>query len=174
MAHGSRAWKGPRWLESPRGQRQNLKLNVCKLAASGQGLAGLNRAVFYLRFARLGLRCILQKKPTNDRDGTMPVYRLEPRNGDTLDPNWAASRLLQGCWVLAESEQEARLNVTFATTVATKIEFGTPIKASPWQFSDLTTCVIDKAPGRQPTHGAVIAFSGRKFSIPGAKRGGVD
>jgi hypothetical protein len=50
-------------------------------------------------------------------EARMQVYRLEPKGGDTRDPNWAATTLKFKCWVLADSEDNARQAVMLATGI---------------------------------------------------------
>ena len=47
----------------------------------------------------------------------MQVYRLGPKSGDTSDRNWEATTLNNKCWVLAESEADARQKVALATVL---------------------------------------------------------
>ena len=90
----------------------------------------------------------------------MQVYRLEPKGGDTRDPNWAATTLKFKCWVLADSEDNARQAVMLATGIGARIEPGQPIPTSPWLRRDLTDCIPDKASGHEPPFGVILTLHG--------------
>jgi hypothetical protein len=38
----------------------------------------------------------------------MPIFYLEPKDGVTSDPRWAATSLREGCWIDASTESDAR------------------------------------------------------------------
>jgi hypothetical protein len=54
----------------------------------------------------------------------MQVYRLGPKSGDTSDRNWEATTLNNKCWVLAESEADARQKVALATGIGPRLQRG--------------------------------------------------
>ncbi len=80
----------------------------------------------------------------------MQVYRLGPKSGDTSDRNWEATTLNNKCWVLAESEADARQKVALATGIGPRLQRGATIPKSPWINRELTDCVPDNAAERQP------------------------
>jgi len=90
----------------------------------------------------------------------MPVYYLEPKNGDTSDPSWEACYLREGCWVEAESEAQARLRIEGATLKMRDVIPGRKIVFPPWQQTGLVTCREDKPPRDIPA-GKVLTKSGR-------------
>src|SRR5258707_9778281 len=57
----------------------------------------------------------------------MQVYRLGPKSGDTSDRNWEATTLKNKCWVLAESEANARQKVALATGIGPRLQRGATI-----------------------------------------------
>jgi len=92
----------------------------------------------------------------------MRVYCLEPvKLAD--DHNWAASTHRERCWVLAESEEDARRKVAMATGIATTADH--PIPTSPWKDQRLTTCYEDTSPPREIPAGVVHTESGQMLSI---------
>jgi hypothetical protein len=78
----------------------------------------------------------------------MPIFYLEPKSGNVSAPNWAATSLKEGCWVIAESEADARKRVNLATS-----RLVSPVPAhstrlplhSPWTDRELTDCRPDNA-----------------------------
>jgi hypothetical protein len=94
----------------------------------------------------------------------MQVYRLEPKSGDTSDRNWEATRLHNKCWVLAESEADARQKVALATGTGPRLERGPTFPKSPWINRELTECVPDNAAERQPPPGFILAAN-RKIPV---------
>jgi hypothetical protein len=94
----------------------------------------------------------------------MQIYRLEPK-GDTSDRNWTATTLKEKCWVLADSSNAARQIVAFSTGIGSHFDAGAePIPSSPWLDGNLTNCVPDNAPEREPRHGFIVTAS-RKIPI---------
>src|SRR5258705_12938050 len=75
----------------------------------------------------------------------MQVYRLGPKSGDTSDRNWEATTLNNKCWVLAESEADARQKVALATGIGPRLQRGATIPKSPWINRQLTDCVPDNS-----------------------------
>jgi hypothetical protein len=90
----------------------------------------------------------------------MPIYFLEPRDGNTSDPSWAASYLKEGCWVVSGSEKSARRKVEGATLKA--VEFSRP--NSPWLDWRFTTCRIDRPPHDIPTD-QIVMKNGKVFNV---------
>ena len=86
----------------------------------------------------------------------MRFYRLKPKNNDTSHRNWAATTLKDECWVLAESEADARQKVGLATGILTRIEPGQPNRTNPWMTGSLTDCMPDNTPGREPPPGIIL------------------
>ena len=95
-------------------------------------------------------------------EDAMPVYCLEPvKLAD--DHNWAASTHRERCWVVAESEEDARRKIERATKIATTAHH--PIPTSPWKDQRLTTCHEDNNPPRKIPAGVVCIESGQMLSI---------
>jgi hypothetical protein len=95
----------------------------------------------------------------------MPIFYLEPKDGDTSDHNWQASYLREGCWVEAETEAAARLRVTGATLKMVDAKFGHPMRASsPWEQTALTTCRPDK-PSKDVPPGKIMTKSGKILDV---------
>jgi hypothetical protein len=90
----------------------------------------------------------------------MPIFYLEPRNGDVSDPSWAASNLKEGCWVEAETEAQARLRVEGATLKMLEIKPGRKLIFPPWQQARLTDCRLDDPPQKLPA-GKIVTKSGK-------------
>src|SRR5262245_8912070 len=94
---------------------------------------GAERAHFQRQCAR---------PPTDGgREIGVQVYRLGPKSGDTSDRNWEATTLNNKCWVLAESEADARQKVALATGSGPRLQRGATIPKSPWINRELTDCV---------------------------------
>jgi hypothetical protein len=95
----------------------------------------------------------------------MPTFRLSPVAGTENDPAWEASTLKpQECWVSAEDESRARLELYKATFKMVKANPGQrKITKSPWLTRALTQCIPDKATFIPP--GMLIAANGRKIDI---------
>jgi hypothetical protein len=102
------------------------------------------------------------------KGGSMQVYRLGPKSGNTSDRNWEATTLKDECWVFAESEADAREKVALATGMGARFQPGATIPQSPWMNRDLTDCVPDNAPGRQPPSGFILTAS-RKIPFRGQR-----
>ncbi len=93
----------------------------------------------------------------------MPIFYLEPRDGDTSHPRWAATTLKEGCWVLAQSEEDARMLVQQATLKMVDFKPGEPILYSPWMDGRLTECHPD-APHLDIREGIILTVSGKTIS----------
>lgn len=93
-------------------------------------------------------------------DAAMRVYRLEP-NKDTSDCDWDATILKGECWVLADSEQQARKRVAFATNAGTRVEQCRPLRMNPWWNKE-------HSPGRDVPPGVVLAAD-CILTIPGGR-----
>jgi hypothetical protein len=89
----------------------------------------------------------------------MQVYRLEPKNGDTTHRNWDTTQLKERCWVLAESEVDARLKVALITGIAVRLPRNERFPISPWINRDLTECVPDNTSGHEVPKGFIITAS---------------
>jgi hypothetical protein len=91
----------------------------------------------------------------------MPVFYLEPKNGDTTDPSWEASYLKEGCWTEAATEQLARRQVEGATLKVLSRKPHEPMNIfPPWTQPRLTDCRPDKPPRDIPV-GKVLTKSGK-------------
>jgi hypothetical protein len=95
----------------------------------------------------------------------MPTFYLEPRKGDTTDPSWEASSLMEGCWTEADSEELARRQVEQATFKRTSQEPGAECARSPWAQQSLVQCKLDQAQGTVPSS-QVLSKSGKIIDIP--------
>jgi hypothetical protein len=104
----------------------------------------------------------LDGEPNLFLDRAMRVYCLESvKLAD--DHNWAASTHRERCWVLAESEEDARRKVAMATGIATTVHH--PIPTSPWKDQRLTMCYEDRNPPREIPADVVCTESGQMLSI---------
>lgn len=90
----------------------------------------------------------------------MPVYLLEPIEGGLGDRAWEASDVKEGCWVLADSEDHARVLVEGATLRMTDLKPGRPVVYSPWRNAQLTTCKPDN-PALDVRKGIIVTKGGR-------------
>ena len=91
----------------------------------------------------------------------MRTFYLEPKDGDTSDPNWAATSLKEGCWVKAESESNARRLVELAGLKTMEIRPGQMIILhSPWLDPELTSCEPTDA-GPDIIEGVILPKSAR-------------
>ena len=90
----------------------------------------------------------------------MPIFYLEPLNGDTKDPSWEASYLQEGCWVDAKSEAHARLRVENATAKMRDVVPGRKIVFPPWQQEQLVSCQKSDAPREFPAD-KILTRSGK-------------
>jgi hypothetical protein len=70
----------------------------------------------------------------------MPIFYLEPKEGVTSDPRWAATSLREGCWIDASTESDARQAVGIYTTRAAHPGPGQKTLISPWHDPALTHC----------------------------------
>ena len=70
----------------------------------------------------------------------MPIFYLEPREGDISHKRWAATTLKEGCWISAPSEEYARRWVQQATIKLIDFQPDTPLVYSPWLDSQFTEC----------------------------------
>jgi hypothetical protein len=93
----------------------------------------------------------------------MAIYYLEPRDNDTTHKRWAATNLREGCWVLAQSEDHARLLVQQATLKMVDVVPGESILHSPWLDAQLTECRPD-APHYDIQEGIIFTASGKTIS----------
>ncbi len=91
----------------------------------------------------------------------MPIFYLEPKNGDTSDQSWEATSLQEGCWTEAETELVARDRVAGATLQMMDVRPGQPLNVhSPWIQPRLTDCRPDKPPRDIPA-GKILTKSGK-------------
>jgi hypothetical protein len=95
----------------------------------------------------------------------MPIYYLEPKEGDTSDERWEASSLKEGCWTVADTEDLARRQVGQATFEAISTNLDGSLVYSPWMQKRLVDCKMDQerkdVPSRQ-----VLSKSGKLIDIP--------
>jgi hypothetical protein len=90
----------------------------------------------------------------------MPIFYLEPKNGDTSDPSWEASSLKEGCWTEAKTTEQARHKVEGASLKMVDMKPGKPVVYSPWIQTRLTDCGLGKPPRDIPA-GKVLTKSGK-------------
>jgi hypothetical protein len=94
----------------------------------------------------------------------MMVYRLDPMPTTLDNPRWLRSSIRECVWVMAESPDQARQKVAWAT-----FEFAeptgpyAPIVYSPWYDDALATCITDPSRGDVPED-AVINSNGRRVN----------
>jgi hypothetical protein len=93
----------------------------------------------------------------------MQVYHLEPNNGDTSDPSWEASSLIEGCWIEADTEELARRQVEQATFQPPKLDKDDVL--SPWTQEKLVVCRLDQTRKDVPS-GQVLSESGKIIDLP--------
>jgi hypothetical protein len=101
----------------------------------------------------------------------MPIFYLEPREGQSNHPRWAATSLREGCWVAARSGYAARLKVGMATlkeecwVVAPRRRMSRDQEKrySPWLNAHLTDCRLDNPPIDVP-EGIIVTVSGKTIS----------
>ena len=70
----------------------------------------------------------------------MPIYYLEPKEGDTSDERWEASSLKEGRWTVADTEDLARRQVGQATFEAVSPNLDGSLVYSPWMQKRLVDC----------------------------------
>ena len=90
----------------------------------------------------------------------MPNFYLEPRHYVKSDPRWEASYVCEGCWVVADSAEVARLQLDGATKKIVNMKPGQKIVYSPWIDPTVTTCKEGKPPRNIP-NGKVLTRSGK-------------
>lgn len=90
----------------------------------------------------------------------MPIFYLAPRDDATGHQRWAATTLKEGCWVRAESANEARLIVQQGTIQMVDFKPGEPILHSPWLDPALTDC-SPATPAIQVPEGIIVTVTGR-------------
>jgi hypothetical protein len=90
----------------------------------------------------------------------MPIFYLEPKDGNVSDPSWEASYLKEGCWVEARTEELARHKVEGATLRMLDVKPGRPVVFPPWTQPRLTDCKPDEPPRDIPA-GKVLTESGQ-------------
>jgi hypothetical protein len=95
----------------------------------------------------------------------VPIFCLEPQNGDTSHPSWQASDLKEGCWVEAESEAVARLRVERATLKVLPINSETKVIFPPWRQERLVACQEESPPQEIP-QGKILTKSGKLLDTP--------
>jgi hypothetical protein len=94
----------------------------------------------------------------------MKVFRLDPVGGTENNSRWSRSRIIERCWVRANSEKQARERVNLAVSKATDKPVGEEVPTSPWLHpAPLTTCVVDQPPLKVP-EGVVITVSNKTYS----------
>jgi hypothetical protein len=95
----------------------------------------------------------------------MECFRLEPVAGTEADARWKATRLREGCWIRAKSEEHARRIVEVATVMVVDRKKGDPALYSPWIDPNLTSCITDEPSGRSISDdGTVVSIGGQTFS----------
>ena len=93
----------------------------------------------------------------------MRVYRLEPVRDRMDDPRLDVTELKEGCWVLADSEDDARRQVELATMVMVSLKEGEPVLYSPWLDHELTECAPSQAPVEM-REGIIVSEGGHTYS----------
>ena len=93
----------------------------------------------------------------------MPIFYLEPREGDISHERWAATTLKEGCWIRAPSEEYARRWVQQATIKLIEFQPDTPLVYSPWLDSQFTECRFD-TPDFDVPDGVIVTLSGKTIS----------
>jgi hypothetical protein len=94
--------------------------------------------------------------------GKMQIFRLDPVASHLNDPRWTATDLKEGCWVRAQSQDEARRRVTLATVKVVGRTPGADKLLSPWLDPYLTECAPD-SPGVYVPDGIVVSVHGRTY-----------
>jgi hypothetical protein len=92
----------------------------------------------------------------------MPVFRLEPVDGDTTNPRWETTNLREGCWVQAASEEFARKMVERLTVQNVASKPG-GVLYTPWTDPSLTECRIDY-PHIEVPDGIIVTVGGKTIS----------
>jgi hypothetical protein len=92
----------------------------------------------------------------------MPVFYLEPKDGDISDPSWQATYLDEGCWIDAETEASARARVEAATLRLVDRKLDQPKILPPWQNSLLVDCFVQSQPRKVPM-GKIMLMNGETF-----------
>jgi hypothetical protein len=95
----------------------------------------------------------------------MPVYYLEPKDGDTSNESWRASSLREGCWTEANTEHLARRQVEQSTFEAIESEDGDSFVPSPWPQRSLVLCRIEEGPQNVPSN-KILSRSGKIIDVP--------
>lgn len=95
----------------------------------------------------------------------MPVYRLSPVRGQEDNEHWQCSSIgATACWVVAESEDQAREFVMMATSRGRKKDSGKLGSAlDPWTQRDVSECVEDGTKNVPPD--IVITAIGQELPI---------
>ena len=91
----------------------------------------------------------------------MPKFYLEPKNGDTRAPSWAMTFIREGCWVIANSEDDARELVAQTAFQFVAPQPGRKNERSPWFDPNLADCRRDDA-GPEVQEGEIVTRSGRR------------
>ena len=106
-------------------------------------------------------------------NAAMPIFYLEPRDGQTSHPRWGATSLSEACWVVARNSYRARLKVGMATlkegcfVTAPKNWPDQPADEqklySAWLNAHLTDCRSDNPPVEIPV-GMIITVTGQSIA----------
>lgn len=94
----------------------------------------------------------------------MPVYHLVRKIDGLSDPSWGASTLKNDCWVLADSETDARDKVARNVHIATARVAGM-VLTSPWKDVALTECVADNSAPGNVGYGVILTDHGRTITV---------
>lgn len=94
----------------------------------------------------------------------MPIFFLEPRDDATGDPRWEATTLKEGCWVLADTEADARDDVSRITLSVTTVGPGMPSLQAPWLDKRLVDCQ-QTDPGLDMRKGIIVTRGGKTLSL---------
>ncbi len=90
----------------------------------------------------------------------MGVYKLTPITGALGHPKWLRSEIRETCWLIANSEDNARSKVAAATTAA---EFAGA--SSPWLDIRLALCELQSDnEGWQLREGGIILKNGKTIT----------
>jgi hypothetical protein len=93
----------------------------------------------------------------------MPIFYLEPKDGVTSSLRWEATTLREGCWIVAESEADARAAVALFTIQFVEVRPGEKTLESPWPDPALTDCSPANPPIQVP-EGIIVTVTGRTIS----------
>jgi hypothetical protein len=94
----------------------------------------------------------------------MPIFYVEPKDGDTSDPSWATTYIHEGVWLSAHDPDHARMIMQGSTLKMTDVHPGKKILTSPWLNGHLTICKADSLPRAIPK-GKILTKSGKLIDV---------